>query len=73
MSTRTFISGGDYYLRSGLVFTSQEYDQGDVFIADHIYKHVDLLTDHWTKIRRLTNFGQVREVKISDYIPIISE
>ncbi len=70
MSTRHFFYGMDYYVRSGIVFTSQKYDQGDLFMIDHVYS-LDM-NSHWTKIRRLTNAGEVGQVRISNFIPIIA-
>ncbi len=70
IATKLIEINGVEYIRSGLVFSSQKYDQGDMYLIDNVWLPTNPISEHWTKMRRLTNFGYALEVKISDFIRI---
>ena len=70
IATKLIEFDGVEYIRSGLVFSSQKYDQGDMYLIDNVWLPTNPISEHWTKMRRMTNFGYALEVKISDFIQI---
>lgn len=59
-------------IKGGLVFVSHEFDQGDLFLVDYVYCDGGCTIpgigtfEHFTRLRRMTNLGDVMEAKMTD-------